>query len=384
MNIEAHDSDRTKRLVARGLLIALTAVVVVNVTGFVLDEVGGARQGPESSSYTTSGAGLAAYADLLARSGHPVARLRDELDDGNLPTYATLVLLDPGGSTAAQRRALETFVEGGGRLIIGGASAAAWLDRVVVQIPAWAPSGPETASVTAPAPEVTGVREVRTAAGGQWSDPASALPVLAGGGGVVAAVETVGAGRVVLLADPSLLQNGLLAHADNAAFGLQAAGQPNRPVFFAESVHGYTAEGLAAVPRRWLWALGGLLVAALVYMAAKARRLGPPEEPARPLPPPRRDYAEALGGILARTRDATPVANKLRKAIRARLARTAGLVPGADGAELERAARAAGLSQVQIGALEREQATEEDLVTLARALARLEAGATTDRVEAAR
>lgn len=372
MTSDTYDPARTRRLVVRGLLVVIAAVAVFNVVAYIVDGVGGAKRGPRSSSYTTSAEGLAAYADLLARAGHPVGRLRADLGEERLASGTTLVLVDPGPASGSDKAAMTSFVENGGRVIAAGASAAAWVEGVVARPPTWTSGGAGSASVAAPAPEVTGVEEIRTAALGRWSDAASGLPVLTGGDGVLAAVETVGSGRVVMLADPSVLQNGLLAFADNAAFGLQVAGEANRPVVFAESVHGYGTEGLAAVPRRWLWALGGLLVATLVYMAAKARRLGPPEELARPLPPPRRDYAEALGGILARTRDATSVARKLRGAINRRLAARMGLVAGADPRAIEEAARAAGLSQTQIGALEREQATEEDLVALGRALAKLE------------
>ena len=91
-------------------------------------------------------------------------------------------------------------------------------------------------------------------------------------------------------------------HADDAAFGLAIAGAPSRPVSFEEAVHGYgEARGLAALPTRWKWALGGLLLAALVAVAARFRRLGPPEPTPVPPQPPRRAHVDALGSALART-----------------------------------------------------------------------------------
>ena len=373
VSVAPHDPERTKRLVVRSLIVLVVALVVVNVVAYLLDRAGGARRGPQSSSYTTSGEGLAAYADLLARAGHPVARLRAPLAEAGPNPRTTLVLLDPGPVVPSEARALDEFVTDGGRLIVGGPTAAAWVADVVADEPRWAVGGPESSTVAAPTPEVAGVDGVRTSGVGQWSDPASGLPVLAGDDGVVATVESVEDGRVVMLADSAILHNELLAFAGNAAFGLQAAGETGRPVMFAESVHGYAgAGGLAAIPDRWLWALTGLLLATFVLMLAKGRRLGPPEEPGRPLPPPRRDYADALGGILARTREASTVADRLRTAIRHRVAARAGLGAGATGEEVGRAAQSLGLSQRQLGALERPDASEEDLVVLGRALAELE------------
>ena len=374
--------SRTKQLVTRGIVIAIGAIVAINVIAYALDDAGGARRGPESSSYTTSGEGLAAYADLLTRAGHPVKRLRTPLADEAPPSQATLVLLDPGAVVTEEARAVAEFVSAGGVLITGGPSAPGWLEDITVDPPQWAPAGPEELAVSAPAPEVAGVTEVRASGAGHWVEPASGLPVLGEEGTIVATVEASGRGRVVMLADTAILHNRLLAAADNAAFGLQAAGASGRPVLFAESVHGYEAAGgLAAVPDRWLWALTGLFVATLVLMVARGRRLGPPDETARPLPPPRRAYADALGGILARTKETSVVAEKLRGAVRRRIAARAGLSADASDTEITRAAQAMGLSQRQLGALERAQAGEEDLVVLGRALASLQHNETRPRDE---
>jgi hypothetical protein len=105
-----------------------------------------------------------------------------------------------------------------------------------------------------------------------------------------------------LLADATPLQNAFLDRTDNAALALGLAGGPSRPVVFSESVHGYgTATGLAALPERWKWALALAGLATVVMMWARARRIGPPDEIGRELPPPRVAYVDALAGILART-----------------------------------------------------------------------------------
>ena len=143
------------------------------------------------------------------------------------------------------------------------------------------------------------------------------------------ATRRVGSGTVELLADSSPLQNRLLGSADNAAFGLALAGPPSRPVEFLESYHGYgTGSGLSALPLAWKLLLGGLGLAALVYMVARGRRFGPPEEEGRSLAPPRREYVESLAAVVARSkrRDAAvgPVQREARDAVLRRASLRAG------------------------------------------------------------
>ena len=137
-----------------------------------------------------------------------------------------------------------------------------------------------------------------------------------------------GRGRIALLADSSPLQNRLLGEADNAALALALSGRG--PLTFVESVHGYgPARGLAALPARFGWALIGLALAALVFMVARGRRLGPPEPERRDLPPPRRAYVDALAATMARGKEREEAVAPVRAEARRRLARRAGLGPQA-------------------------------------------------------
>jgi hypothetical protein len=143
-------------------------------------------------------------------------------------------------------------------------------------------------------------------------------------------------------------------------------------VVFAESVHGFgDATGLAALPSRWKWTLAGLLLAALAFVASRVRRLGPPEEESRPLPPPRRAYVDAVAAALARTRRPSASAERVRDAARARIARRAGLAGDSSAESLARAAATLGLGEEEAAALARPSAgTDEDLLLAGRALAR--------------
>jgi hypothetical protein len=196
--------------------------------------------------------------------------------------------------------------------------------------------------------------------------------VVGGGDRSLVAVASVGRGRVYLVADSSPLSNRLLATADNAALGAALAGPVGRRVAFAETVHGYGQQrGLAALPQRWKWVLAGLLLAALAWIASRLRRLGPVEQEARELPPPRRAYVDAVAAALARTRRPADTAERVRQAARARVARRAGL--GSDPGEesIVRAAATLGLSDEEAAALTRPaREDDEDLLLAGRALAR--------------
>ena len=178
-------------------------------------------------------------------------------------------------------------------------------------------------------------------------------------------------GRIALVADPSPLQNRLLAEADNAALALALAGPG--PVTFVESVHGYGAEtGLAALPDRFQWALILLGLSGLLLIAARWPRLGPAEPPEEPLFPPRREYVDALAATLARSRDRAAAVESVRVAARERLARRAALPSDADPGAWAAAARAAGLTDEETRAVAGD--SPGDGIAAGRALARLSRG----------
>jgi hypothetical protein len=355
---------------------AAAAVLAVAV-GLILLSAGlnalvPSRHGPPSSSFATTPAGLAAYAELLARAGHPVAQLRRAPSGGVLRPDQTVVLLDPDALLGAEGRALAAFVAAGGRLVTGGSTANAFLATILPRAPTWVPSGPRTAAPLAPVSETAGLRQVITLGSGGWSAkgvPGRTRAVLGRAGAApLLLVTSVGRGRIALLADASPLQNRLLASADNARLGVDLAGERGRPVVFVESVHGYgTARGLAALPGRWWWAVAGLGLAAVALVAGRWRRLGPPSARGRTLPPARSAYLQAMATILRRTRAPVEVAGLARAGARRLAARRVGAAPE----DLRRL----GLSEAQARAVAAEDAPRaEDLLELAAALAHLQRG----------
>jgi hypothetical protein len=331
------------------------AFVVLNVAIGIVGRYTHDPSGPISSSYATAPAGLAAYADLLARSGHRVDRIRAELSVARLDPDETVVVLDPTSVDLRAARALRRFVDAGGRLVAGGAESSFWLAELLGSRLRWDPVAPTRPRVLAPTSEVAGVAEVESIGQGSWEDLGGALPVLGDGRDTLLAVTTRGRGRVELLADASPLQNRLLAEADDAQLGLALAGPRGRAVAFVESVHGYgRASGVLAIPGSWKWALLGLALAYVVFLWASARRLGPAEREARELAPPRRVYVDSLAAVLARSKHPAEAVAPVQAAIRRRVERGADIDPQ----ELEDALRP--------------PRTERDVLAAGRTLARLD------------
>ena len=244
---------------SRGTVLVLLAVAAVVLVGVLLGRAPEQPSGPASSSYATSPAGLAGYAELLERAGHDVRRVRASLADRRPARGETVVVVDGRRLPADQRAALRAHVRGGGRAVLAGTAAGTL--------------------------------------GGQESLPRRA-------GGTTPVTRRIGRGAAILVPDAEPLRNRSLAAGDHAAEALVIAGPPGQRIAFVESVHGYREEtGLAALPTRVQTCLLLLGLAALAFLIVCGRRLGPPEAAARTLAPPRRAHVEALAAALARTND---------------------------------------------------------------------------------
>jgi hypothetical protein len=349
---------------AAGVVAVIAGVFAITAA---VDALVPSPEGPRSSSFATSPHGVAAWAELLDRSGTEVRPLRERASDDTLPADGTVVMLDPESFTRGQARALRRFAERGGRVVAGGASPGPWLAALAGGAPPrWESGGEPEARVLVPAPETGSATTLRTAESGRWAAAGDELPVV----DPILLVEQVGEGRISYVADASPLQNRLLDEADNAALALALAGQG--PVVFVESVHGYTtATGLAALPARFQWALILLGLSGLVLIAARWPRMGPAEPPEEPRFPPRRAYVDALAATLAKTRDRRAAIESVRSAARERLARRAALARDADDDAWFDAARAAGLDHEEARALVE---GDDDGIAAGRALARLSGG----------
>jgi hypothetical protein len=121
---------------ALGLVAFLVAFGIVLA---IIQALTPTPKGPRSSSYATSPAGLAAYASVLRRSGHPVRQVRTRIAEKAPGSDETLVVLDPDVMEPEEARAIGDWVRSGGRLVAGGSGGAPWLDEVMDDPPAWKP-----------------------------------------------------------------------------------------------------------------------------------------------------------------------------------------------------------------------------------------------------
>jgi hypothetical protein len=353
---------------ARAIVVVVAFFAVLNAIVLLVSSLRPEPGGATGSAYATQPAGAAAYAELLRRDGHRVRYLRTALGHAPLDPAQTVVVLDPPRLSGRERAALARFVRAGGRLVAGGEDAGR---GIVARPPVWAPDGPRLARPVVAVAETSGVRDVASAGDGGFLSPGGARAVL-GAPRALLAVARAGRGRALLLADASPLQNALLDHADNAALGLALAGPRGRSVTFVESVHGFGARsGLAALPARWRFALAIVVLAALLWLASRARRFGPPEETAAAPPPPRREHVEALAIALRRARDPATALASVRAEARAQAIRRGALAPDVEDDALRAAALRLGFEDDEAAALTAGPGgAGDDTMALGRALAR--------------
>jgi hypothetical protein len=354
-----------RRLVIIGVAV-LAVLIALRVAGeLTRDET--RAQGPAGSSYAYGTYGVSAYARLLARSGHQVVRLRDRPRDLDLDPRLTVVLLWPDVVTPDDAVALRRFVRRGGRLVAADEQPGAWLGAVVPDPPTWGSAPLDVTHALAPVPETRAVRTIAPGVSGHFADTGSAAPILGNSAATLAAVERVGAGRAVLLADAAPLVNSRLAKRDDAAFALAVAGA-GRPVAFVESVHGYgRASGWGALPGRFRGGLVLLGLAGAALVLARGRRLGPAQPEGRALAPARSEYAQGLAGALLR-------ADSPGEAIAPVVAEARSLLvlsPGSGDDEVLAAGLRAGLSEDEAQAIAHGASSRPAALAAARGLARI-------------
>lgn len=293
-----------RTVVAIGTLVGL--VVLLNVVGAVADRISGGDvvPGPDGSSYVTTTAGWAGYHDLLAATGHDVERLEEPIRPGTLDPADTLVLAQPDSFALDDRQAelIARFLDDGGRLVLASTSFFGDLGTSLLDPPPVFGGVPPGRIAAIPVAEGRGVGTVATSGLYSWSDTGAALPLVGEDGLAVVAAARVGNGRLVLVADPAILSNGLLGEADNAALGVALAGGTNRTVVFNEFIHGYGGTSpIDALPERWGTALALGVLALGLWMWAIGARFAPAEPDARTFPPSRALYVDALAATIARS-----------------------------------------------------------------------------------
>ncbi len=353
---------------------AAIAVGVIVAFGLLLGQLSGTGSGGErptlGSPDDPGPDGLLALAVLLDSTAHEVERIAEAPSDGGLDPEKTTFLVSPGSLTTADANALREVAEEGGRVVLVGDPGDAALSRLLDSGTTIGDGPANGASPLVPSPETAGIESVGGVEWGNISGLGASLPLLGALGEPTVALARAGPGSVIVVADDALFQNAQITTADNARFAINLAGEEGREVQLVEAVRTAPGSGLSALPAAWGWAALGLLVAALTLAWARGRRLGPVELASRPLPPPRREYVDAVAGALLRTRDPHAAITPLRDAARDRLARRAGLPHDASDKQIREAAQAAGLEPHEVEAVGG-QVGEGAMLAAAGALAKL-------------
>ncbi|HUO46259.1 MAG TPA: DUF4350 domain-containing protein [Acidimicrobiia bacterium] len=341
------------RRLRRVLIVSALVLVGGNLLAFIFGQVFPSQRvgGPSGSSYVTTAYGAAAWAELLVDEGQSITRLRGPYTPDRLPTGEALVLVEAGLATLAgpELGALREFLQQGGHLVIAGLDPGDLVNTISTDPPQWTTTGTSAASIADPL--LSGVDYVPLGGTGSFATLGEASELLADGAGRAVAVHwSLGAGTVYWLADATPLLNGGLADGDSA--GLAVALTVGRPVIFDEFRHGYGGDSLwQSLPHRWANTIALLGAAALLALIAYARRLGPPEEVERKLPPDRARYVDSVAAILGRTGMIAEAVEPVRHRARRLLARRAGLGHDSDAEQLRSAGREAGLDPDLIEAL---------------------------------
>ena len=270
-------TDTTRKVVKRSLIV-VGVILALNLGIAVFGRwFNPQTDGPFGSSFVTTEHGVGAWHDVLEELGRQTDQLRVPVAD-----------------------ALLRHAESGGRVVLVGVRNLSQRFNQPVELIAGVEGTARPSSV---GPVVTGVEAILTSDSERYSlDGEAAIETLMqdADGAVVIRWEH-GLGDVIAVSDPWLFANRSMDQADNAVLAVRITG--GGPVVFDEYVHGFGNEGLSGLASRLVTLAAVGLVAAGLAMWAIGKRLGPPQQTSRALPPARSEYLDAMSRTLAQTGD---------------------------------------------------------------------------------
>ncbi len=355
-------------------ILFVVGLFVIVVLGAYL---AGARRttGPPLDPGSTAPDGTKAVVELVSRLGGSI-----HVVDG-LPTAdadVALLLQDHLGPAATA--GLRTWVRAGGTLVVADPDSSF----------SPAPVGAVVDEVTGTCP-IDGLGDVgrlQVGVARSYAIGAGATGCFGTRPGQAVVVATAdGAGRVISIGGPDLFTNDLLDEADNAVLVASLlAGDGTQSVFLRPALPGGGNETLAdliGTPVRA--ALAQLVVAFLVVVGWRSRRLGRPVEEFQPVRIEGSELTRAVGRLLARNHRPERAAAILRDHARHDLSGVLGIPLDATGEVVAAALRAhTDLSDTEIHrAVASPVTTDDDLVVVAALLARIREETTHDRSQPA-
>ena len=232
------------------------------------------------SSYSSEWAGAKAAFLLLQQSGYDVERWEKSPEDLPEPSRnVVLVLAEPSDAgTPSERTAIRRFVQGGGRVLVTGASGAKVApDANAVAVPDWNLK-PKAFSALEPSPLSRNAPEITMVAPDDWaSDQPAQVAVYGKEDKPVVVAYKVGKGEVIWWASSSPFSNGSIRESGNLALFLNSIGPPSESrVLWDEYFHGARGSLLSfflETPLPWAGVQLGIVLLAAVFTLS--RRWGP-------------------------------------------------------------------------------------------------------------
>jgi Domain of unknown function (DUF4350) len=339
-------ADRRILALAGGLFAALTLATIFAAPASET------AWSPIPSSYLSTPGGSRAAFLLLQRIG--VKSQRWEEPPLRLAAFAheaTLVLAEPTETPSrAERSALRSFVEQGGRILFCGAELSNFFPRVQLQK---LRSGPEPVLAEAesarfqveqyrPVLETETSQPIELEAHAFWQKFGKGqAPVYGRPDNAVVAVWALGAGEVIWWASATPLTNAGLGRAGNLQLFLNSVRTDSgRQVYWDEYFHGERGSLLAYAGRVPVirWAALQLALLTCACLLAFSRRSGPviPAAKISRLSP--LEFVETLGGLYQKAKATRVPVDITMRHLRLQLARRLGLPVAIPDADLARVA----------------------------------------------
>lgn len=319
------------RVTDRQVVFGATALTLaLGLVAAVLGTPESGVAGPSSYSAAAAG-GKAAYETLTAlgyrveRSYEPVASLRIQ------PADTTLVITGSLEPSDGDRRALRSFVEAGGEVLLVGSQGAQFLDLETTTRPDVA-AKPVRHRPLVPSVLSAGVAEItmRVDVGSPHLGSDYVAVFAVSDDRPLVATARIGEGRVTWWAAPTPLANRDISHADNLRLLLNVVRQPGaRHVLWDEHYHGTSRSlwsYLVNTPLPWAGVQVALL--ALAAFFAYSRRSGPVRPRASALRTSPLEFIEMLGEMYRRAGARHAAVATARTRLLRAVTSTTGVPPG--------------------------------------------------------
>jgi len=280
------------------------------------------------SSYSTDWLGMKAAYMLLEESGYRVERWESPPNQIQADAAGiTLIFAEPDDrGTSEERAAVAEFVSAGGRLVVMGASGAAFAPlSTAIPIPD-ADLTPKPFSAQLPSPLSRNAPEVTMVAPDEWRTLApSQLSLYERNGKPGVVWYRVGKGEVIWWAIASPASNGSIREKGNLALFLNSVGPPTSRVLWDEYFHGMRRSLTSYFAQTPLpWAALQLAFAFALVLFTFSRRSGPMREPAVESRLSPLEFVDTLGSLYQSAQAAPAAVEIAYQRLRLSLARRLG------------------------------------------------------------